>query len=34
MENITNSDHMHVKRICQDFEIKNLEEYHENYGIS
>ena len=29
MENITDSDYMHVKRVCKDFEIKKLGEYHD-----
>ena len=28
MEDITDADHMHAKRVCNDFEIKNLGEYH------
>ena len=28
MEDITNADHVHTKRVCKDFEIKHLEEYH------
>ena len=24
MENITDADYTHAKRVCQDFEIKNL----------
>ena len=24
LENITDTDYMHVKRVCKDFEIKNL----------
>ena len=31
MEDITDADYMHVKRICNDFEIKNLGEYHDLY---
>ena len=31
MEDITNADYMHGKRVCQDFEIKNLGEYHDLY---
>ena len=31
MEHITDSDYVHTKRICKDFEIKNLEEYHDLY---
>ena len=29
MEDITDSDYMHVKRVFKDFEIKNLSEYHD-----
>ena len=29
MEEITNANYMHGKRICEDFEIKNLGEYHD-----
>ena len=29
MEDIT--DYMHAKRVCKDFEIKNLGEYHDFY---
>ena len=28
-EDITDADYMHTKRVCQDFEIKNLGEYDE-----
>ena len=31
MEDITDADYMHVKRVCKDFEIKNLGEYHGLY---
>ena len=34
MENITgadDADHMHRKRVCNDFEINNLCEYHDFY---
>ena len=31
MKNITDADYMHAKRACKDFEIKNLEEYHNFY---
>ena len=31
MENITDADYMHEKKICKDFEIKNLGEYHDLY---
>ena len=28
MEDITDADYMHAKRVCKDFGIKNLDEYH------
>ena len=31
MEDIKDADYMHVKRVCKDFEIKNLREYHDLY---
>ena len=31
MEDITDADYMHAKRVCKDFEIKNLGEYHDLY---
>ena len=31
MEDITDVDYMHVKKVCKDFEIKNLCEYHGLY---
>ena len=31
MEDITDADYAHAKRVCKDFEIKNLEEYHDLY---
>ena len=31
MDNITDPDHMHAKRVCKDFEIKTLGEYHDLY---
>ena len=30
MEDITDADHVHAKRVCKGFEIKNLE-YHDLY---
>ena len=30
-EDITNADYMHAKRVCKDFEIKHLGEYHDLY---
>ena len=27
MEDITDADYTHTKRVCKDFEIKNLGEY-------
>ena len=29
MEDITDASYMHAKRVCRDFEIKNLGEYHD-----
>ena len=31
MENITDTDYMHAKRVCKDFGIKGLGEYHDFY---
>ena len=31
MEAITDADRMHTKRVCKDFEIKNLGKYHGLY---
>ena len=31
MRDITDADYAHVKRVCKDFEIKNLGEYHDLY---
>ena len=31
MGDITDVDYMHAKRVCKDFEIKNLGEYHDLY---
>ena len=31
MEDITDADYMHAKRVCKDFERKNLGEYHNLY---
>ena len=31
MEDITDVDYAHVKRVCKDFEIKSLGEYYESY---
>ena len=31
MEDITDADYTHVKKVCKDFEIKNLGEYHDLY---
>ena len=31
MEDITDADHMHAKRVCNGFEIKNLGIYHDLY---
>ena len=29
MEDNTDADYPHVKRVCEDFEIKKLGEYHD-----
>ena len=31
MEETTDADYAHAKRVCKDFEIKNLGEYHDFY---
>ena len=31
MEDITDADYVPAKRLCKDFEIKNLGEYHDLY---
>ena len=31
MEDIADTDYMHAKRVCEDFEIKRLGEYHDLY---
>ena len=31
MEDITDADYMHAKRVCKNFEIKNLGQYHDFY---
>ena len=31
IEDITDADYAYAKRVCKDFEIKNLEEYHNLY---
>ena len=31
MEDIADADYAHAKRVCKDFEIKNLGEYHDLY---
>ena len=34
MEDITDTDYMHTKRVCDDFETNNLGEHHEVHGQS
>ena len=29
MEDITDADYVHAKRLCKDLEMKNLGEYHD-----
>ena len=31
MEDIIDSDYNHAQRVCKDFEIKNLDDYHDLY---
>ena len=31
MEDIADAGYMHVKRVCKDFEIKSLGQYHDLY---
>ena len=31
MEDITDADNAHAKRVCKDFEIKKLGDYHDSY---
>ena len=31
MEDITDADYIQAKRVCKDFEIKKLGEYHDVY---
>ena len=31
MEDITDADYVHAEGVCKDFEMKNLEEYHDLY---
>ena len=31
MENITDADYAHEEKVCKDFEIRNLREYHDLY---
>ena len=31
MEDITDADYAHAKRICKDFKVKHLGEYHDLY---
>ena len=31
MEDFTDADYMHEKRVCKDFEIKKLDVYHDFY---
>ena len=34
MENITDTDYAHAKRVCKDFEIETLGKYHDLYTQS
>ena len=32
VEDITDADYAQITQVCKDFEIKNLEEYHDLYN--
>ena len=34
MEDIRDSDYNHAKRVCEDFEVKDLGKYHDLYHKS
>ena len=34
MEDITGAEYAHARKVCKDFEIKNLGEYHDLYHNS
>ena len=34
MEDITDADYAHAKRVCKDFDIKNIGEHHDFYAQS
>ena len=34
MEDITDAEYAHAKRVCKDFELKNLGEHHDLYVSS
>ena len=34
MEDITDADYTHAKRVCKEFEIKNLRKYHDLYVMT
>ena len=34
MEDFTNTNYAHIKRVCKDFEIKKLGKYHDLYDQS
>ena len=34
VEDVTDADYAHEKRVCKDFEIRNLGEYHDLYDQS
>ena len=33
MKDVTYADYMHAKIVCKDFEIENLDEYHDLYHM-
>ena len=33
MEDISDTDYVHARRVCKDFELKNLGEHHDLYVV-
>ena len=34
MDDITDADYIHAKRVCEEFEVKHLREYHDLFAQS